>query len=38
MIKGGMGGGNTQTGIYFEGRVDIITYLNEQVLGYKCKA
>ncbi|HQS72456.1 MAG TPA: hypothetical protein PLH07_04815 [Sulfurovum sp.] len=36
MIRGGIGGGNTQTGIHFEGRVDIITYLNNQVEGYSC--
>lgn len=24
MIRAGLGGGNTQTGIHFEGRVDII--------------
>jgi len=36
MIKGGVGGGNTQTGIYFEGRVDIVTYLHNHVEGYHC--
>jgi len=36
MIKGGIGGSNTQTGIYFEGRVDIVTYLNRSVDGYSC--
>lgn len=38
MIKGGIGGSNTQTGIHFEGRVDIVTYLNKQVVGYECIA
>lgn len=36
MVRGGVGGGNTQTGIHFEGRVDIVTYLNTQVEGYEC--
>ncbi len=36
MVKGGMGGANTQTGIHFEGKVDIVTYLNSKVKGYKC--
>lgn len=36
MIRGGMGGGNTQTGIHFEGRVDIVSYLNNEVDGYSC--
>ena len=38
MVKGGIGGSNTQTGIHFEGRVDIVTYLNNQVKGYECIA
>ncbi len=38
MVKGGIGGGNTQTGIYFEGVVDIVTYLNNEVEGYSCIA
>lgn len=37
MIRGGLGGGNTQTGIHFEGRVDIVTYLNNEVAGYRCE-
>ena len=37
MVKGGFGGGNTKTGIHFEGRVDIVTYLNDEVEGYSCK-
>jgi hypothetical protein len=37
MIRGGLGGGNTQTGIHFEGRVDIVTYLNDEVAGYRCE-
>ena len=36
MVRGGLGGGNTQTGIHFEGRVDIVTYLNDEVDGYRC--
>jgi len=38
MVRGGIGGGNTQTGIYFEGVVDIVTYLNNDVNGYSCIA
>jgi len=37
LIKGGIGGSNTQTGIKFEGKVDIVTYLNNNVKGYECK-
>jgi hypothetical protein len=37
MVRGGIGGGNTQTGISFEGRIDIISYLNDSVDGYECK-
>ena len=37
MVRGGLGGGNTQTGIHFEGRVDIVTYLNDEVAGYRCE-
>ena len=36
MVKGGIGGGNTQTGIHFEGIVDIVTYLHNNVQGYSC--
>ncbi|PNV83660.1 MAG: hypothetical protein C0627_03740 [Sulfurimonas sp.] len=36
MIRGGIGGGNTQTGIHFEGIVDIVTYLQNDVEGYSC--
>lgn len=36
MVKGGIGGGNTQSGICFEGRVDIVTYLQNNVDGYLC--
>ena len=36
MIRGGNGGGNTQTGIHFEGIVDIVTYLENDVEGYSC--
>lgn len=38
MIKDGRGGANTQTGIYFEGKVDLVTYLHKKVLGYECVA
>lgn len=34
MKKGGVGGANTQTGIQFEGRVDLLTKL-DQLPGYK---
>jgi len=27
MIKGGIGGYNTKTGLYFEGKVDLITFI-----------
>ena len=30
MIKGGIGGANTKTGLVFEGKTDIITYLSAQ--------
>ena len=36
MVKGAIGGGNTLTGIHFEGKVDLVTYLNDSVKGYKC--
>ena len=36
MVKGGIGGKNTQTGIHFEGIVDIVTYLNNDVKGCSC--
>jgi hypothetical protein len=36
MIKGGIGGGNTQTGIFFEGIVDIVTYLDTKIENYSC--
>jgi len=38
VVKGGIGGANTQTGIHFEGVVDIVTYLNEEVDDYYCNA
>jgi hypothetical protein len=37
MVKNGFGGGNTQTGIHFEGKIDLVTYLNNSVKGYNCK-
>lgn len=36
MIKGGKGGGNTRTGLIFEGKKDLRTFLSEQV-GYAIK-
>ncbi len=30
MIKGGIGGGNTRTGLVFEGKVDLATFLAKQ--------
>ncbi len=30
MIKNGKGGGNTRTGLVFEGQVDLATFLNAQ--------
>ncbi len=30
MIKGGIGGGNTRTGLVFEGKVDLTTFLAKQ--------
>ena len=35
MIKGGFGGGNTKTGIIFEGKVDLYNFLNN-LPNYKC--
>lgn len=34
MITGGKGGSNTLTGLIFEGKVDLNTFLNQQP-GYK---
>lgn len=36
MIKGGKGGGNTRTGLIFEGKVDLATFLSKQP-GYSIK-
>ena len=36
MISGGVGGGNTKTGLIFEGKVDLATFLNGQN-GYEVK-
>jgi len=36
MVRGGIGGENTQTGIHFEGNVDIVTYLENVANGYSC--
>ena len=30
MVKGGVGGGNTITGLIYEGKVDLATYLSQQ--------
>ena len=37
MIKGGKGGGNTKTGLRFEGKTDLPTFLNSKT-GYEVKA
>ena len=34
MIRNGKGGGNTKTGLVFEGKTDLATFLNEQP-GYR---
>lgn len=34
MIKGGTGGANTLTGLVYEGKVDLVTFLNQQ-RGYR---
>lgn len=34
MIEGGKGGGNTKTGLIYEGKVDLATFLNKQK-GYR---
>lgn len=36
MIFGGKGGGNTKTGLVFEGKTDLATFLNSQI-GYEVK-
>lgn len=38
MVRGGLGGANTQTGIAFEENVDIVSYLNNEITGYRCEA
>ena len=37
MIKGGQGGGNTKTGLLFEGEADLINFLDSQT-GYSVKS
>jgi len=37
MKKGGVGGANTQTGIVFEKKTDLLTYLDQKVSGYSVK-
>ena len=36
MIRGGVGGGNTKTGLIYEANVDLATFLNNQS-GYVVK-
>jgi len=36
MVKNGLGGANTQTGIIFEQHVNLVTYLNNNIQEYKC--
>ncbi|MBR6749555.1 MAG: hypothetical protein IKM10_03560, partial [Bacteroidaceae bacterium] len=36
MIRGGVGGGNTKTGLIYEAKVDLTTFLNAQK-GYVVK-
>ncbi len=36
MIRGGIGGGNTKTGLIYEAKVDLTTFLNDQK-GYVVK-
>jgi hypothetical protein len=37
MIRGGVGGGNTQTGIRFENETDLLIFLDKKVAGYSVK-
>jgi hypothetical protein len=37
MKKNGIGGGNTQTGIHFEAKTDLLVYLDKKVPGYSVK-
>lgn len=37
MKKNGVGGGNTQTGIHFEGKVDLLEFLDKKIRGYSVK-
>jgi len=36
MVKNGIGGTNTKTGIIFEKQVDLVTYLNNNFEEYNC--
>jgi len=36
MVRNGIGGANTQTGIMFEQKVDLATYLNNNIAEYNC--
>ena len=38
MVKNGIGGANTRTGIIFEKKVDLATYLDTSIKGYECRA
>ncbi|MEA2112581.1 MAG: hypothetical protein U9P50_01240 [Patescibacteria group bacterium] len=37
MKKDGIGGANTQTGIHFENKIDLLVFLDEKVEGYSVK-
>lgn len=37
MKKDGIGGANTQTGIHFENKIDLLVFLNEKIDGYSVK-
>lgn len=37
MKKDGIGGANTQTGIAFEGKTDILTYIRKNISGYSVR-
>lgn len=36
MVKNGLGGANTKTGIIFEKKIDLAKYLHDKVAGYEC--
>jgi len=37
MKKGGIGGANTLTGIHFEGKIDLLEFLDKKIEGYSVK-